>query len=309
MRRAWAYTRPVQLPDEFIRNLTHVLGEAGRAWVDGLPTLLAACERDYGLTVGAPFELSYNYVAPARRADGTDVVLKLSPHGDDFRHELTATRHFAGRGMARLLESDETRGIALLERLLPGRMLVELGDDERETEIAAEVMLALRRGAPPDTTLPTTRDWFAAFAKHRTEHGGPGPLPRDAFEYGEAMYEELLRTSGQPVLLHGDLHHYNILSAERAPWLAIDPHGVVGEAAFETGAYFGNPADLLTRPHPERILERRAHVFAERLGLDRQRVLAWGVAYQTLSAVWSAENGGTHWGKAIRVAEMLRALR
>ena len=297
------------LPERFVANITHVLGDEGRAWVDGLPALLAACERDYGLTIGPSFELSYNYVAPVTRADGTDAVLKLSPHGDDFRHELTATRHFAGQGMVRLLESDETRGIALLERLLPGRMLVEVGDDERETEIAADAMLALRRDPPPDTTLPTVRDWFAAFAKHRAEYGGAGALPLDAFEYGEATYEELLRTSGPSVLLHGDLHHYNILSAERAPWLAIDPHGVVGEAAFETGAYFGNPADLLTRPSPERILERRAHVFAERLGLDRQRLLAWGVAYQTLSAVWSAENGGTGWGSAIRVAEMLRGLR
>ena len=47
----------------------------------------------------------------------------------DFRHELTATRYFDGRGMARLLQSDDVRGIALLERLRPGRMLVELRDD------------------------------------------------------------------------------------------------------------------------------------------------------------------------------------
>ena len=299
----------MQLPDGFVRNVTHVLGARGRAWLDALPDLLAACERDYGLTIGEPFELSYNYVAPVTRADGSEAVLKLSPHGQDFRHELTATRHFNGRGMARLLEADEQRGVALLERLRPGAMLVELdAGDDRQTEIAADLMRELRREPPPDHGLPTTQDWFVAFEKHRVQHGGAGPLPRAVFERGEATYRQLLESSPAPALLHGDLHHYNILSAQRAPWLAIDPHGLVGDPVFETGAFFGNPSHLLERPNPERTLERRTHILAERLGFDRQRVIAWGIAYQTLSAVWSAENAGTKWGRAVRVAEMLASM-
>lgn len=300
----------MQLPEHFVLNVTHVLGDAGRAWLDALPALLAECESEFGLTVGPPFELSYNYVAPATLPDGTEAVLKLSPHGQDFRYEIVATRHYDGRGMARLLAADETRGIALLERLTPGTMLVELeADDERQTEIAADVMRELLRDAPPDHGLPTTRDWFTAFAKHRAEHGGAGPLPLAIFERGEATYEALLQSSERAALLHGDLHHYNVLSARRAPWLAIDPHGLVGDPVFEVGAFFGNPADLLERPHAERVIERRTHVLAERLGFDRQRVIAWGLACQVLSGVWSAENGGTGWRKAIATADILASTR
>jgi streptomycin 6-kinase len=299
----------MQLPERFVRSITHVLGDEGRAWIDALPSLLASVERDYALTIGGPFELSYNYVAPVMRADGSEAVLKLSPHGVDFRHEVTATRHFAGKGMVRLLEADEARGVALLERLRPGTMLVELDDDEKQTEIAADLMRELRRVAPANSGLPTTTDWFVAFAKHREEYGGAGPLPRRIFERGEATYQELLQSAPAPILLHGDLHHYNILSAQRAPWLAIDPHGLTGEPAFETGAYFGNPAGLLDRPNPRRVIERRAEVFAEQLGYDRKRIVAWGFAYQTLSAVWSAERGGTNWRGAIGVAEILDAMQ
>lgn len=296
----------MQLPPALVQHVTHVLGDEGRVWLDALPSLLALCQRDYGLTIGPPFELSYNYVAPVTRADGSEAVLKLSPHGQDFRYELTATRLFDGRGMARLLERDEERGIALLERLRPGRMLVELDDDDRQTEIATDVMLALRREAPAGHGLPTTRDWFLAFEKHRAEHSGRAdPLPAGLFERGEATYEALLQSSAPAVLLHGDLHHYNIVSAERAPWLAIDPHGLVGEPAFETGAFFGNPSGLTARPDLRRVLSRRADIFAERLGFDRKRIIAWGFAYQMLSAVWSAENGGTGWHGAASVAEIL----
>ena len=299
----------MRLPDAFIQNVTHVLGDEGRSWLDALPSLVASCARTYDLAIGAPFELSFNYVAPVTRADGSEAVLKLSPHTQDFQHELAATRYFSGKGMARLLESDERLGMALLERVRPGIMLLRLDDDERQTEIAAEVMLELRREPPPNSALPTTRDWFQAFAKHRAEHnGGPGPLPLDVFDGGESTYEQLLQSSAAPVMLHGDLHHYNILSAERAPWLAIDPHGLVGEPAFETGAYLGNPAGLLARLHPERVIARRVHIFAERLGLDLERVIAWGFAFQVLSAVWSAENEGTGWRNAVSVAQLLRSM-
>jgi streptomycin 6-kinase len=296
--------------EEFEQNLAHVLGEAGRAWIDRLPALLAECAREYGLTIGEPFGLSYNYVAPVTLADGSEAVLKLSPHGQDFRYELRATELFGGHGMARLLASDAQRGFALLERLRPGVMLVTLdAEDAGKTEIAAGVLLELRRDAPPDHGLPTAGDWFSAFAKHRAEYGGAGPLPKPLFERGEATYADLLASyDGPPALLHGDLQHYNVLSAGRAPWLAIDPHGLVGEPAFDTGALFGNPMDVADRPDLQAVVKRRADILSERLALDRQRVVAWGLAYQVLSAVWSAENGGTRWGHAIRVAEALASI-
>jgi streptomycin 6-kinase len=299
----------LHVPEAFVRNLQHVLGNDGLAWIDALPGLLAHCERAYGLTVGPPFELSYNYVALATRRDGTDLVLKLSPHGRDFRNEITATRHYDGHGMARLLDADLDRGIAVLERLRPGEMLVHLdADDDAQTDIAAGVMSELLRDPPRAHDLPTTREWFDAFARHRAEHGGAGPLPATLFERGESVYRELLDSSHAVALLHGDLHHYNILSAQRAPWLAIDPHGIVGDPVFEVGAFFGNPEDLAQRPDLKHVLERRSHILSERLGFDRGRVLAWGFAYQVLSAVWSAENGGTGWRRRIGAVEALDAL-
>ena len=122
-REAWArlirprrrYNLAMELPAQFEANLKHALGDAGRLWVAGLPALLESCGRNYGLRIGRPFESMYNYVAPVTRADGSEAVLKLSPHGDDFRYELRATRAFGGRGMARILDSDEDRSIAILE--------------------------------------------------------------------------------------------------------------------------------------------------------------------------------------------------
>src|SRR5438067_1309862 len=74
----------------------------------------------------------------------------------------------------------------------------------------------------------------------------------------EAIFAALLATQVAPVLLHGDLHHENILAAARQPWLAIDPKGVVGEPAYEAGALLRNPLPwLLEQPDPRGVTARR----------------------------------------------------
>ena len=80
-------------------------------------------------------------------------------------------------------------------------------------------------------------------------------LPDAVVERAADLLSELTETSGEPVLLHGDLHHYNILSAEREPWLAIDPKGIVGAAEFDVCAFLRN--ELLSQHEPERVLARR----------------------------------------------------
>jgi streptomycin 6-kinase len=118
----------------------------------------------------------------------------------------------------------------------------------------------------------------------------------------------------EAVLLHGDLHHFNILAAERQPWLAIDPKGVVGEPAYEVGPLLLNPwPQLLKMPRPRQILARRvdqarSSALAAELGFDRTRLVGWGVAQAVLSAWWSIEDGASGWSYAIRVAELLAAL-
>src|SRR5687768_1531534 len=100
-------------------------GEVGRAWLDGLPTMIDHYARRWSLTVQPAFaNLSYNYVAPATRADGSPAVLKIGVDTDaEFGSEIEALRAFDGRGMVRLLEADPEQAVMLLDRVQPGRPL------------------------------------------------------------------------------------------------------------------------------------------------------------------------------------------
>lgn len=300
------------VPDQLIRTTTELRGVAGAEWLNRLPQIIADCEQRWSVVIGPPFpELSYNYVAPAIRADGTVAVLKLSfPEDGEFRTEAEALRFFAGRGVVQLLELDLDQGAMLLERLEPGMPLSTVEDDAEATSIAADVLRQLWRPVPPGSPLPLVSDWGRGFARLRQHFGGgSGPLPVVLVEEAETLFAELISSQAEPALLHGDLHHSNILAARRQPWLAIDPKGVVGEPAYDTGALLRNPAELLDTPQPGRILTRRIDQLAEELGLDRVRVHGWGVSQAVLAAYWGWEDSGHVWKEALAFAELLAEIR
>ncbi|MDP9370111.1 MAG: aminoglycoside phosphotransferase family protein [Chloroflexota bacterium] len=294
------------VPAHLVRTALALRGPAGEEWAQRLPSLVAACARRWSLQVEPPFpDLSYNFAAPASRADGTGLVLKICFPDREFFTEADALRLFAGRGAVQLLEVDLDVGAMLLERIEPGRSLVTI-DDEAATSAAASVMCRLWRPVPAGHRFPAVADWAAGFARLRTRFdGGTGPLPARLVEEAERLFDDLLASSAPPVLLHGDLHHGNVLAARREPWLAIDPKGIIGEPAFDTAALLHNPENLLAAPHPGRILARRVDQLAEQLGFDRTRIRGWGLAQAVLAAYWSLEDVGRVWEQPLLCAQYL----
>ena len=289
------------IAEPFRRRIRTVWGEDGARWLDALPALLRACEERWQLTLDAPFPLSYNYVAPARRVDGGELVLKAGVPREDIRHEIAALRHYGGSGAVRLLEADVAAGVMLIERIRPGTMLADLDDDAEATQIAARVMQALWRPPPAAHEFPAIADWGQRFRGPR-----PGPMPAPLFEAARGRFEELSATAAPPVVLHGDLHHGNLLRDEARGWLAIDPKGVIGEPAYEVGPLLFNPLPrIAAEPELDRILARRIEVLSAQLGFERERIAGWGIAAAVLSALWTLDDHEFDSLPTLAVAEAL----
>ena len=130
--------------------------------------------------------------------------------------------------------------------------------------------------------------WFRALLTHRETHDGPGRFPAALFERAEATARELIASTTDPVVLHGDLHHFNILRSDRpgrGGWLAIDPKGLVGDRGFEIAALIRNP-DV----KPPSLLTRRLDLLCDELTLERARVKDWLFAEQMLNACWDHDD-------------------
>jgi streptomycin 6-kinase len=303
------------VPDSFVQGCLRNYGADAEIeeWLGRLPDILEYCQQHWNITIQPPFaNLSFHYVVPALQADRTPVVLKVHAPTGEFEHESTAIKLFAGHGMVRLLDCDADHQVMLLERLQPGRLLKDIQDDEKATSYAAGVMRRLWRPAPVQHPFPTVQDWGKGFERLRTHYnGGCGPFPPRLLDKAETLFAELSASMAEPVLLHGDLHHENILSAERQPWLAIDPKGLIGEPAYETGDLLRNqlPKEHLRSAQTVRMLRRRIDQLAEELTLDRQRVRDWGIAQAVLAVWWGIEDSDHVWAEALACAEMLATIK
>jgi streptomycin 6-kinase len=294
----------------FTTRIIDLHGERGREWLNDLRVLISSIEEQWSIRVHEPIHtLTYNYVAPATREDGTAAMLKLGVPGAHVEREAECLWRYDGQGAPYLLEHDAALGAMLLERVQPGTDIKQL-QESAAIEAAVMVMRQLHRAPISDARLPTVRDWWKGFQRLRERFSGAtGPLPGQLVDEAESLYAELAASMDEPALLHGDLHHENILAAERLPWIAIDPQGVIGEPAYEVGAFLRNPMpDLLNWPGLDRILQRRVAVFSELLGIDRRRIGGWGYSQAVLSAIWSLEDHASGWEGAIHVAHALRTI-
>ncbi|MDI3306187.1 MAG: aminoglycoside phosphotransferase family protein [Acetobacteraceae bacterium] len=212
-------------------------------------------------------------------------VLKLNLPGQAVQAEADALAGFAGEGAARLLAADPEEGALLLERLSPGTPLRALAeqDDDAATLTAGRAMLALRRPPPAGALLGQAAGWVRLLDRAIAESW---PLPRPMLDRAAGLFRELAADAPSSVLLHGDLHHDNILK-DGASWRAIDPRGLAGDPAFEAAALLRNPpgSPLLARA------ARRIAILAEVTGLDHRRIAGWGYAAAMLAAAWAVEDG------------------
>ena len=224
------------------------------------------------------------------RRGAEPLVLKMvGGASDDELLASPAYDHFSGHGAVTLVA--RAGPALLLERVLPGEALTTMvvaGDDDGATAVLCDVMRALHRDAPPPAEVATVEDWGADLSQ---DHPADGPLSLALVSRAAAVFDELCRSQGPRVCLHGDLHHDNVLFDAARGWLAIDPKGVVGERAYECGAFLRNPTDDAARFADPTIIDRRVRIVCERLDLDRARVIGWCFAQAVLSAVWALQDG------------------
>ncbi len=245
--------------------------------------------QDWNLTVTSTEETPSSILAFGTR-DGVPVVLKVFRNPEDNRRSHTVLDKFAGHGMVRSL--DHRDGADLLERLSPGTPLADLaldGRDAEATDILAAVIRELSDVEAVATDITTVEDWGRGFTTYLA--GGDSQLDRGLVQRSWHWYTRLAASQRRPRLLHGDLHHYNILRDNRRGWVAIDPKGVLGEIEYELGAGFRNPGQPPVYYAAREVVEQRLRILSARLDIVPERALAWAYAQAVLSAIWLVEDG------------------
>lgn len=217
------------------------------------------------------------------RYQGAPAILKIAMEAEEKLGGLLMV-WWNGDGAAPVLKHEGDA--LLLERAMGKASLVEMakhGQDDEATRIMCQVAdkLHKNRNTPPPNLLPLA-EWFKELAPAAEKHGG-------ILKIAAATAHELLQNPQDVTVLHGDIHHGNILDFEAHGWLAIDPKRLQGERGFDYANIFCNP-DFAVATATGR-LHRQVGIVAEAAKLDRVRLLKWILAYAGLSAAWTLGDG------------------
>ena len=292
------------IPRDFQKKIIEMHQEKGHEWLQELQCVLDDFETQTGAALLEPFPISYHLAAPAVMENGSHAVFKIGFPSSEYLLELDAINDFAGGPIASLIDADREKGWMLMEQLQPGFPLSSLEDEEQAVSHTARILEGLWRPVPHARHYPSVNRLAAGFINLRSAfHGETGPLPSKLVEKAERLFTELLDSSQDNLLLHGDLHHGNILFDQKKGWTAIDAKGIIGEKAYDCIPFLKN--HLLTRENPGDLLEMRIQLFSQRLNIDAARIAQMGFCQSVLSAWWSVEDH-EDWKWGIRCAELFQ---
>jgi streptomycin 6-kinase len=299
----------MEIPHYFIKNASRQFGQKGPEWVEQLPWLLSRCLDKWHLENCVPVEgLSINLVCFATSKMHGDVVLKIEgPHSERYT-EMLALQHFGGRHACERLEVDYDMGAMLLERLVPGRLLRSVTDRQTQLEIGTRLMLQLPLPLEDATGFPHYTGWMERAFRKTCQEYHPGAEVASLMAAASELVADTNPATWPSTLLHGDLHHDNILEGGDGVWKVIDPQGVVGAPFMESACFIRNHvmgADHT--PMDKGQLDEAVAYVAEQMGETKHRIAIAVFVHHLLSMCWGYEMSFTvqHTAKMLRECEWL----
>jgi len=261
----------------------------------------------WGLNLGETAHATYSQVWFGTR--GTDhVVLKVGSARARVRESAALRIYGAGEApMCRLLESADDA--IVVERIIPGDDVRPLAavDDDAATAVIGALIRQLHDSVGDSTQpseLPRLTDIAQAFDDVPAH--GQAPVAPTLLACAKALTYELAAPSESDTLLHGDLHHQNVLRSGWDPhdcrWVAIDPHGWWGDRTFDCVAMLLDLHDAtalhgLSDGQVKRRTDRRIAILADQTGLAADRITAWTIAGAVISELWCWQDHALvqHW--------------
>lgn len=243
---------------------------ARKAWLAALPSTIQALQRRWSLSLGAPYGHAYvscSWVAPAILADCTRAILKIGMPHMEGKQEIEGLQFWDGRATVRILEWDQLTNAMLLERCEPGTPLLSIPETEQDV-IVTRILRRIWMKPSHRRFRPLSRlvAYWNEHTRKRADVWSDAVLTTEGLRVLTAM-------AGEPTdefLLATDLHSGNVLSAQREPWLMIDPKPFVGDRAYDLTQHLFN-CERRLRTNPLELIRR----VADLADVDDRRVRMW----------------------------------
>lgn len=226
------------------------------------------------------------------------VILKRNTDLRELQGEYRVLSRLDCAQSVRAYAFDGEAGLLLEERILPGTTLRQEASPEKRVQCLSRVFHAIHTPAEGGTTY---LDWLRGIVGYCESKPVPGALSRMAGEaYG--ICRELFRKYPERLLLHGNLHHDNLLQRADGSYAMIDPKGIVGPEILDLPRFLLNEQDA---PHEGNLHAHLGQLVGLLAGEFGYPVEDLGKAFYmeaVLANIWNLEDGAEAEMEEIRLA-------
>jgi streptomycin 6-kinase len=293
----------MKLNTSFIKNIHSTYGQEGKTWLSNLSAHLEKLSAQWNFQMIHPVkDISYNFVAVVKLQSGL-AILKTAPPAARLIAEAEWLKAHKKSVPIIFLHIDKKNNAYLMEKFEPGislKYVVKEGNDEKATRIISQIILDLQS---TDTIHQMN---YQHISEHVTSYSFlRGHVDANIIDRVEFIFKDLCANYSNNIILHGDLHHDNILQNDTS-WSVIDPHGYVGDPCAEVGPMIFNPLDCFPKHlSMQKVIEARLNILAEMLPFDLERIKAWAFCLALRSAAWDVEGFGSPNYQTMEIAKIL----
>lgn len=166
-------------------------------------------------------------------------ILKMHKSAKLIEDEYNTLVEYNGRGFCVPYQVDLTNGVLLEELIQPGIELRKVSSLEERLQIFCSIHQGLHITSSNPSTLRTYLDWVTRITNYMSTRKDYPELYHH-MNTAEKLCQELFHQYPPTMLLHGDLHHDNILLNSTHGYTIIDPKGILGHPIFDIPRFILN---------------------------------------------------------------------
>jgi streptomycin 6-kinase len=263
----------------------------GQAHYDKVISSLEKYEEKWSLiNIQLKSHLSANLIFTCHSDQFGDVVLKIGyPDSPEIVTEVNALKEYDGGKFCKVYEADIEAGIFLEEHIVPGIALrAEPSLDDR-LSIFCELYQDLHITSDNIEAYPTYKHWVYRITEYMSTRQDCTDLYLK-MKKAKATFDAVSLDYNKELLLHGDVHHDNILQNRHGSYTIIDPKGVIGDPVFELSRFILNEFDDEVTPTLQSKVSYIITTLAARLHIPSHILKQCLYVEMTMAVCWCAES-------------------
>lgn len=227
------------------------------------------------------------------------VILKIDENKTLLKSEHRMLAGLSGDCHCKVYAYDESAGFLLEERIFPGTVLRKEPSLEKRIQVFSGIFHAIHL---PMEEGETYLDWLEKICDYCA--GNPvGEETRNLAAQAREVCAEMFGKYPDRALLHGDLHHDNMLLRTDGSYAVIDPKGVVGPAILDIPRFILNELDTdYTCPDREHIREV-IRLLGGQTGYPEADIGKLFFMETVLANIWCLEDGDEMSSRELAVAK------